>query len=745
MASKDNTLTSQKNPVDPQQHRRPPGMPRWLNRILPSSISGRLILLLCVILVPLLLVEAVFYYSTFEGKREGELQANLEVARAVSGTFDAYIRDILRQELAIGIAFTSPEPLSSDQEYRFLEESVRDYPTVVSYAWLDPAGLVSMVSPTDYASKIDTQDYFGSVVQGQEWVASDLFQEPGSQQPRFAVLRAMRSQSGELQGAVVAVVDPERLVNVLSIRRTEQGEVSIIDRSGRLVYRYPDLPQTWAERDWLKAQPIIGSALKGTEVSGILVWPVDAQVRMVGLAPISSIGWAASASRPEASVMSPFIQDLVRDAGFFLMVAIVAVLVALVIGRSFTKPISRLKLHALALGRGDLERPAETTGLTEVDDLAAEFNHMVSEIKMRQEALSTMATIVESSYDAIISETLEGTIASWNPAAESLFGYTADEIKGKPKRLLIPPNRPDELPGLLERIRRGEVVEHYETQRLRKDGSLIDILATISPITDRDGEITGLSMIARDITEAKREVEKARNDLLSTVSHELRTPLTLIRTCVGLLLDSHPDPTMQDRLLRNIKQSSDRMHVLVSDTLDLVRLRAGRIELQLRYVDTADLVDGAAALMKPLVDERQQRLEIQLPSPAPVVMGDHRRLEQVLINLLSNANKFSPVRAIIRVALEKDNDELIFSVSDTGPGMPPEVQAQLFEQFYTARTSSPSQGIGAGLGLPIVKGLVEAHGGRIWVKSEVGVGSIFFFSLPTEGPRKEGSNEDTGG
>jgi signal transduction histidine kinase len=262
------------------------------------------------------------------------------------------------------------------------------------------------------------------------------------------------------------------------------------------------------------------------------------------------------------------------------------------------------------------------------------------------------------------------------------------------------------------------------------------------PGTDSDSAIPG----ERDaLTAERREVERLRSDLLSTVSHELRTPLTLIRTSAGLLLEGEPDQAMRKRLVRNIKQSADRMHLLVTDMLDLVRLRSGRGELQLRYVDLVELAAEAAALMKPLLDEKRQTLELAMPAQAPRVMADHRRLEQVLLNLLSNANKFAPAGASIRVTLTEDDHTATVGVDDSGPGIPAEAQPQLFDQFYTGRTSSPRHNIGAGLGLPIAKGIVEAHGGRIWVESEVGRGSAFYFSLPKDGFPKEDAGEDTGG
>jgi signal transduction histidine kinase len=235
----------------------------------------------------------------------------------------------------------------------------------------------------------------------------------------------------------------------------------------------------------------------------------------------------------------------------------------------------------------------------------------------------------------------------------------------------------------------------------------------------------------------RRQVERLRTDLLSTISHELRTPLTLIRTSIGLLLDSDPEEAMRQRLLRNIKGSTDRMHALVTDLLDLARLRSDRLELQIRRVDLGELLSGVVSLMQPLLDAKEQRVDLVIPTPAPAVPGDYRRLERVLLNLFSNANTFAPVGSEISIKMREDPQEVTIVVQDVGPGIAAEAIPHLFEQFFTERTSSPRHNIGAGLGLPIAKGLVEAHGGRIWVESMVGVGTTVSFALPTVSLRED--------
>lgn len=239
-----------------------------------------------------------------------------------------------------------------------------------------------------------------------------------------------------------------------------------------------------------------------------------------------------------------------------------------------------------------------------------------------------------------------------------------------------------------------------------------------------------------ELARERDTLERLRTDLLSTVSHELRTPLTLVRTSIGLLLDDDatPDAAMRHRLLQNIKGSSDRMQDLVADLLDLARMRSDRFDLRLRRVDLGPLAEGALALMRPMTDGKRQRVSLRVTTPAPVVRGDPNRLERVLLNLLGNASEYSSEDAGIEVVIDAAGDDARISVEDSGPGIPPEAMPHLFEQFYTARTSSTRHGVGAGLGLPIARGIVAAHGGRIWVESTVGVGTTVHVTLPAIGP-----------
>lgn len=244
-----------------------------------------------------------------------------------------------------------------------------------------------------------------------------------------------------------------------------------------------------------------------------------------------------------------------------------------------------------------------------------------------------------------------------------------------------------------------------------------------------------------DLADRLRELERLRTDLLSTVSHELRTPLTAIRTCVGLLLDpaAQPDEAEQRLLLETIERNADRMQRLVADILDLARYRAGHVQLQLRRFDARALAREVATTIRPLADAHGQGLHLSLPDEAVSVYGDHRRLEQALLNLLSNAQKFSPDGAVIDLHVGDGDGEVSWTVTDRGPGIPEEDQARLFERFFVGRSDGSRATGGVGLGLPTALAIAQAHRGGIDVVSAPGHGSRFTLRIPREGLEQEES------
>ena len=228
------------------------------------------------------------------------------------------------------------------------------------------------------------------------------------------------------------------------------------------------------------------------------------------------------------------------------------------------------------------------------------------------------------------------------------------------------------------------------------------------------------------------ELEQLRTDFASTMAHQLRTPLTVVRTCIGLLLDPSitPDPATRTKLLENVARSADRMQRLVTDLLDLTRLRAGRIRLQPQRFDAGSLTRDAGSAIAPLTEDRGQVVELAVPDEPVWVYADRGRLEQVLLNLLSNAQTFSPDGTRISLVLQADEEMVAWSVTDEGPGISEEDQNRLFERFFTREPDEVGGKAGAGLGLPIALTVAQAHGGTIKVDSAVGRGSTFTLLIP---------------
>jgi PAS domain S-box-containing protein len=331
-----------------------------------------------------------------------------------------------------------------------------------------------------------------------------------------------------------------------------------------------------------------------------------------------------------------------------------------------------------------------------------------------------VVAIVASSQDAILSETLDGIILDWNPGAEALYGYSSEEAVGRDVAFLVPPDLAHELTAALARLRRGEHMPPLETVRLHKDGTRVDVEVRLSPIRNGDGQIVGISAVARDITERQR-LERLRQDILAMVSHDLRNPLSVISLRAQLLQSRR---VYDEEGVNIIRQQSRLMTRLVNDLGHAIQLEAGQIDLQPEELDLRPLARGAAERAQVQTD----RHSILVEAPAEPVVGvwDRVRLEEVLDNLLSNAVKYSPQGGEVIVRLGVADEKAFLNVVDQGNGIPAEMVPRLFERFQRGEgTGTP----GLGLGLYIARMLIEAHGGRIRVESTPGKGSTFTFWL----------------
>ena len=375
----------------------------------------------------------------------------------------------------------------------------------------------------------------------------------------------------------------------------------------------------------------------------------------------------------------------------------------------------------------------------------------VTDRTMAEHARFRLAAIVESSDDAILSKTLDGIITSWNAGATRLFGYSAEEMIGEPVAKLIPEELLPEEQVILSKLRRGERIEHYETRRLARDGSIVEVSLTVSPIRDITGAVVGASKIARDIGAVRRaiadreallasernaraEAERLghlKDEFLATLSHELRTPLTTIVGWTSLLRRrANPDPELR-AAVDTIHRSARAQAQIIDDLLDMSRIISGKIRLQTEAVDLRELLQVAVDGIRPAAAAKHIAVAVVLDPVTGLVAGDAARLQQVLWNLLTNALKFTPPNGAIRVSLQRTEAAMEISVKDSGIGIQPAFLPHVFERFRQADGSTTREHGGLGLGLSIVRNLVELHGGAVSVHSEGnGKGATFTVRLP---------------
>ena len=368
------------------------------------------------------------------------------------------------------------------------------------------------------------------------------------------------------------------------------------------------------------------------------------------------------------------------------------------------------------------------------------ISHIVRDIsgqKMLEREALRLAAIVSSSEDAIVSKDLNGIVQTWNGAAERMFGYTAEEIIGRPIRLIIPADRQSEEDQVLETIRAGRAVEHFETIRQRKDGSFIEISLSVSPVRRPDGLIIGASKIARDITEQRRlarrveEAGRAKDEFLAMLSHELRTPLNAVLGYTRMLREGRYTEERRDQVIDIIERNGRILSQLVSDVLDVSAIVTGKVRLELTSCDLATALRAGVDSVRPSADAKGVALRLTVPDQPVMVRCDGDRMQQVFWNLLSNGVKFTPRGGVVHATVTEQPDSVSIVVLDTGIGIRRESLPFLFQRFWQAEHVHTRFVGGMGLGLALARHFVELHGGTVTAASEgEGLGSTFTVTLP---------------
>lgn len=400
-------------------------------------------------------------------------------------------------------------------------------------------------------------------------------------------------------------------------------------------------------------------------------------------------------------------------------------------------PLTRLKDVTSQFSNGNYKTHLPTVSQDEIGSLTKSIDQMRDKINLAMSELvdseKKQRAILDSVPDAIITINNKGEIQSFNPGAEKIFDYKADEVIGSNIKNLMPENFARHHDNYIDQFevtsKSKNIGLNRELYATRKNGEEFPVDLTINAkIIDNELLFTG---ILRDITERKK-IDRLKDEFISTVSHELRTPLTAIKGSIDLMIKGFnldlPDEasTMLDVASRNV----DRLLTLINDILDVSKLESGKIELFLENFELQSFIDECIELNQEYAKKHHTRLVCQSCNTDVVLNADKSRLSQVMSNLLSNASKYSPEDIPVEVSTEIINGQCRVSVRDHGPGIPEEFQPSLFEKFTQSSSGDTRQVGGTGLGLSISKTIIEMLGGHIHFVTKKGKGSTFYFDLP---------------
>lgn len=552
------------------------------------------------------------------------------------------------------------------------------------------------------------------------------------ERPMAVLAVPVRGPGGAPVAVLAAAIDPSHrsLRDLLSAAKQlgHTGHAELIDQHGLVIASTePGHALLQAEHPdfYLPFMQQGASGVGTTEPIGDEDPAERGQRHVMAFVPLGTIGWGLLLGGSEAEFLAPGQRWLAQAMSFGGFSLVIALLLVWVTTRGVTRPLQALAAASRRIASGDLATPVPGLGEGEVRALAQAFDDMREHLRQALEALAVERTryqaIVGSMGDAVFTTDTQFRMTAFNPAAEALTGWRADEVLGRSYFDVMRPVDED-----------GQAVTADLTVRVpasagpcpavaketvrKRDGRPVVVAATRSAIHDRNGTVAGVVHVLRDVS-AEEELSRLKDEFLATVSHELRTPLGYVKGYATTLLlpDAPQDEDTTRHCLQVIVEASDELQELVDNLLDMSKIGAGVLTVEPRPVGLGAL--ARAAVERAPAQTSTHRLRVAIPARLPAVMADPRRIEQVLFNLVDNAIKYSPNGGQVTIAAAATETEVIVSVTDEGLGIPQEELRQLFERFHRGKSTRERHISGSGLGLAICKGIVEAHGGRIWIDS----------------------------
>lgn len=482
-------------------------------------------------------------------------------------------------------------------------------------------------------------------------------------------------------------------------------------------------------------RPEVRAALSGTESTQMRGSSTLGGEMLYAAVPVRSGGQVIGCARlaVDASAVAANIAIIQRRlVTFTLAVILAAAALTLLLTEYTIRPLHRLTGAARQMSAGSFPQlEARRGSRDEIAILEHTFNEMSAQIQGKVEELEAerakLDSVLANMTDGVLIVDPDNRVSLINPAAAGILNIETEHVHG---RTLIEVGRQYQLVDLLQRTRRDGKTN---TVTLEANQGRAFIQAIASPLSQQAA--SSVLILLQDFTRLRR-LETVRRDFVSNVSHELRTPLAALKSLVETLQEGAiDDPPAAQRFLQRMDYEIDNLIQLVQELLELAKIESGRVPLEKETVSPHELIRKAVERMQLQAERAGLTLNIDVPADLPDVLADRARMEQVVVNLVHNAIKFTPPGGMIRVNARREAATVTFSVSDTGAGIAPADLNRIFERFY--KTDPARSGGGTGLGLSIARHLVEAHGGRIWAESQLKTGSTFFFTLPLSAGLKD--------
>jgi two-component system phosphate regulon sensor histidine kinase PhoR len=511
-------------------------------------------------------------------------------------------------------------------------------------------------------------------------------------------------------------------VDALAKRLGEQvdARITVIDKSGVVLGDSDENPATM-ENHGNRPEVIqalsqgVGSSIRYSDTLGCdmmyVAVPVTVNGEVVGVSRVSLPLTEINKSLGHIS------RTIIIGAA---IAAIVAILLAMWISKTTTEPVKELTQMSKRMSEGELDQKIGVSSKDEIGELAGAFNQMSDKLREMVALLSTerdrMSAILSNMADGIVIVDGAGKVTMINQAAEGMFQLSQDEALG---HTFIEVVRDHEIDSILQRCRK---MAGQETGLVETEPGKQFLGAIAAPLGD------GSLVLLQNLTELRR-LETVRRDFIANISHELRTPVASLKALSETLQEGAiDDPAVAKDFLNKINTETDRLAQMVNELGELSRLESGELSLELEPIAVAEIVEEVTEMLKAQVDRAGLSLGVDIPPNLPEAQGDRERLEQVLVNLLHNAIKFTPSGGRIYLSAKAEGGNVLISVADTGVGIPADDLSRIFERFYKA--DKARAGGGTGLGLAIARHIIESHGGKIWAESIEGKGSTFTFTLP---------------